>query len=318
MRSQLATLFSLTAALLAVTGCGKHDATSSHATSSSGGVSAPLKVGIIPFEDVDAIQKAFQPYATYLGKKSGRPDGQVFVTPSYAGVLQALQADQIDCAYLNPLSYVLATQQFANTPEKLAPLAMPFFHHSLTYKGVIFVRADSGINSLKDLKGKSFAFGDRTSTSSFLYPAGMLKKAGIDPDKDLKPVNISGTAGVLAVFNKQADAGAIYETGIQQAFTDPATKKVDQAKVSQFKVIATTDPIPNGMFVARGNLDAATLDKLKAALANINSDPDGQAALKAIPWDKMVPADDTIFNPVRQNAQTFGLDIKALDAGKKK
>ena len=133
----------------------------------------------------------------------------------------------------------------------------------------------------------------------------------------MKPVNISGTAGVLAVLNKQADAGAIYETGIQQAFTDPATKTVDQSKVKQFKIIATTDPIPNGMFVARGNLDAATSSKLSAALAGINDDPDGQAALKAIPWDKMVPADDKIFDPVRANAQTFGLDIQALDEKKK-
>ena len=314
MRLKLASILSAIA-LLALTGCGKHETTGTDGTPS-----APLKVGIIPFEDVDAITKAFQPYATYLGKKSGRPDGKVFVTPSYAGVLQALQADQIDCAYLNPLSYVLATQQFTNTPEKLIPISMPYFHHSLTYKGVIYVRTDSGINSLKDLKGKSFAFGDRTSTSGYLYPAGMLKKVGIDPDnpKDLTPRNISGTAGVLAVLNKQADAGAIYEGGIATAFTDAATKKVDQAKVSQFKIIATTDPIPNGMFVARGNLDPATLEKLKTALANINADPDGQAALKVIPWDKIVPADDSIFNPVRENAQTFGLDIKALDAGKKK
>lgn len=317
MRRKLTLFISLAAALLALTGCGKHEAAGTDGTPS-----APLKVGIIPFEDVDAITKAFQPYSTYLGKKSGRPDGQVFVTPSYAGVLQALQADQIDCAYLNPLSYVLATQQFAGTPEKLVPISMPYFHHSLTYKGVIFVRADSGIKTLQDLRGKSFAFGDRTSTSSFLYPAGMLKKAGIDPDnrKDLNPVNSTGTTSVMAVLNKQADAGATYETGIQQAFTDPVTKKVDQAKVSQFRIIAYTDPIPNGMFVARGNLDAATLDKLKAALANINTDPEGQAAMKAISqggWDKMVPADDSIFNPVRENAQTFGLDIKALDEKKK-
>ncbi len=48
------------------------------------------------------------------------------------------------------------------------------------------------------------------------------------------------------------------------------------AKVKEFKVIATTDPIPNGMFVARANLDPATLDKLKQALANINTDPRGR------------------------------------------
>ena len=313
MLPKMTFLLTAFAVLLLMSGCGKHDGTN---TAPGGANGSPLKVGIIPFENVDAIQKSFQPYATYLGKKSGRADGKVFVTPSYAGVLQALQADQIDCAYLNPLSYVLATQEFQNSPEKLVPLAMPYFHGSLTYKGIIYVRADSPIHTLADLKGKSFVFSDRTSTSGFLYPAAMLEKAGIDPDKDLKPRNISGTAGVLAVLNKQADAGAIYETGIETAFTDTATKTVDKSKVAQFRILATTAPIPNGMFVARGNLDPATLDKLKAALAAINTDPDGAAALKVIPWDKMVAADDSIFDPVRTNAQTFGLDLKALDEKK--
>ncbi len=309
-RRLLAGLTAASFAAFALTGCGK--------TGGSGdNTSQPLKVGIIPFESADTITTAFKPFATYVGKNSGRPSGTVFVTPSYAGVLQALQADQIDCAYLNPLSYVLATQQFQNTPEKLIPLAMPYFHNSLTYKGIIFVRADSPIKTLADLRGKSFAFGDRTSTSSFLYPAGLLKKSGIDPNKDLKPVNISGTAGVLAVLNKQVDAGAIYETGIQQAFTDSVTKKVDMSKVDQFRIIATTAPIPNGMIVVRGNLDPATLTKLKAALVSINTTPDGQAALAAIPWNKIVPADDKIFDPVRDNAKLFGLNIQSLDEKKK-
>jgi len=309
MRLKLAAFLYLAVPVLALTGCGRQAGTTT--TGGGGAASAPLKMGVIPYENADAIQKAYSPLATYLGSKAGYSGGQAFVTPSYAGVLQALH--QIDCAYLNPLSYVLATQQFASTPENLVPLAMPYFRHSLTYRGVIYVRADSGINSLKDLKGKSFAFGDRTSTSGFLYPAGILKRAGIDPEKDLKPVNISGTAGVLAVFNKQADAGAIYEGGIEQAFTDTATKAVDQSKVKQFKILAVTDPIPNGMLVARGNLDPQTLTKLKAALAGISKNPDGQAALKAVPWDKVVPPDDKIFDPVRANARTFGLDIKSLD-----
>ncbi len=91
------------------------------------------------------------------------------------------------------------------------------------------------------------------------------------------------------------------------------------AKVREFKIIATTDPIPNGMFVARANLDPATLEKLKQALADINTDPQGQAALKAIPqggWDKLVPADDKIFNPVRKKATILGLNLQSLDTKK--
>lgn len=310
LRARLPLLF-LLAVLFALPGCGTK--TDQNAASSA----APLKVGIIPFEDVDKIETAFKPFASYAGKKAGRPDGQVFVTPAYAGVLQALQADQIDFAYLNPLSYALAVQQFSGTPEKLVPIAMPYFHKSLTYKGIIFVRADSGIHSIKDLKGKSFAFADRTSTSGYLYPAGLMKEAGIDPDKDIKAVNISGNAGIMAVLNGQAAGGATYETGIEGAFTDKATGKVDQSKVKLFRIIAVTDPIPNGMLVVRGNLDPATIDTLRKAMESINTDPDGKAALAAIPWDKVVPADDHLFDSVRKKATILGLNLQSLDQQKK-
>jgi phosphonate transport system substrate-binding protein len=292
----------LAAAVVATTaGCGTRHG------GAGGNSSAPIKVGVIPYDKADTIVAAYTPFANYMAKKTGRPTGQVFVTPEYAGVLQALRADQIDCAYLNPLSYVLAVDQFKNTPEHLIPIGMPYYANSLMYRGDIFVRADSGITSMKDFKGKSFAFADRTSTSGYLYPAGMMKEAGLDPTKDVKAVNISGGGSVAAVFNKLADGGASYDGSIERALKDPA-------KIKQMKVIAQTDPIPNGMFVARGNLDPKTLAALKQAMIDINNEPDGQAALKAMEFNKWVPADDHAFDSVRQKAKILGLDLKSLDA----
>ena len=318
MRSKYSPFLAAAATRILLSGCGKHDAGNTP-SGKSGAALEPLRVGIIPFDKVDALQAGFQPFSDYLGTQSGRPGGKVFVTPTYVGILSALQSDQIDCAYLNPLSYVIAVQEFRDTAQHPIPLAMPYFHGSLTYKGIIYVRADSGIKTLADLRGKTFAFGDQSSTSGYLYPAGMLKAIGIDPEKDIKAVNISGNKGVLAVFNQQADAGATYETGIETAFTDKVTKQTDQAKVAAFRIIATTDAIPNGMFVARADLDKPTLDKLTKALAEINTSPQGKAALKSIPqggWDKMVPADDHIFDPVRKKATLLKLNLQSLDAKK--
>jgi ABC-type phosphate/phosphonate transport system substrate-binding protein len=132
----------------------------------------------------------------------------------------------------------------------------------------------------------------------------------------VKAVNISGTASVMAVYNGQADGGAIYAGGIKLAFTNPVTHQVDESKVKQFRTLATTGPIPNGMIVVRGNLDPATVAKLKQAMVTINTDPAGQAALKAIPdggWNKMVPPDDSIFDGVRKKATLLGLSLKSLD-----
>ncbi|MDR3710294.1 MAG: phosphate/phosphite/phosphonate ABC transporter substrate-binding protein [Capsulimonadaceae bacterium] len=275
----------------------------------------PLKLGVIPFEAAGVIQKGFTPLATFIGQKSGRPSGQVFVTPDYAGVLQALQSDQIDAAYLSPLAYVLAVEQFRNTPEHLVPLGIPYMFGSLTYRGIVFVRTDSGIKTIKDLKGKSFAFADRTSASGYLYPAGLMKEAGLDPDKDIKPVNIGGSASVMAVYNGQADGGAIYEDGIKIAFKDPVTRKIDQTRASQMRVIATTDPIPNGMLVARANLDPKTLALLKKAIDALNTDPNGKAALAKIPdgaWGNISPPDDSMFNSVRKKAKILGLTLSSL------
>ncbi|MEO7718592.1 MAG: phosphate/phosphite/phosphonate ABC transporter substrate-binding protein [Capsulimonas sp.] len=278
---------------------------------SSNPADSAIRVGVIPFDKASVIQEQYAPLAAYLAKKTDRPSGKVFVTPEYAGVLQALRADQVDCAYLSPLAYVLAKKEFENTPERLVPIAMPYFHNKLTYQGIIFARADSGIHKITDFKGKSFVFADRTSASGYLYPAGLMKEAGLDPQKDVKAANITGAGSVLSVFNKVADGGASYEDAIEQQLKNPADEK-------QMVVIAKTEPIPNGMFVARGNLDPKTLAALQKAFVDINTDPDGQAAAKKILYPKWVPADDAFFDSVRKKASVLNISFESLKNVKKK
>jgi phosphonate transport system substrate-binding protein len=301
-------------AVFALAGCGSDKKAEGGGgggtTATSTSSAATLKIGVIPFEDISKIKDNYKPLADYLGKKCGGKAAEVFVTPAYSGVIEALRSDQIDCAYLNPLSYALAVEEFKGKPEQLVPLSMPVFHGSPTYVGIIFTRADSGINTIKDFKGRTFAFADRTSTSGYLYPAGLMMEAGIDPNRDVRAVNMGGSASVLAVFNKQADGGASYDTAIDMTLKDPA-------KIKQMKVIAKTDPIPNGMFVARGNIDPAELEELKAAMAVINNDPEGVEATKKAEYDKWIEPDDKFFDSVRKKATILGLKLSSLDEAKK-
>lgn len=297
----------LAAIFLTVAGCTK----STNAPSAAGGSGTPIRIGVIPYEaSTSKEEQEYKPFAAFFTKDTGRPT-TVTVAGNYIGVVQALQADQIDVAYLNPLSYVLFADKMRNTPEHLVPVAMPYVHGSLYYYGVIFTRTDTGINTLTDLKGKKFVFTQPTSTSGYLYPYNYMLDHGINPKKDLGQIEFAGTdaAVVPAVLNGSADAGAVFEEGLT-LYATPAQQK-------QLKVIARDGPIANGMFVVRGNLDPATMALVKKAFVDVNTDPQGQAALKGLGVAKMAPADDSVFDPVRKAAKTLGLNLQALSPPKK-
>jgi len=274
------------------------------------GAGGDLNIGVIPYEAPSKIKDDYGQFGDYLGKSVGEK-ATIFVSPSYLGIGQALMADQIDCAYLNPLSYVLFTDQMRSRPDALVPLAMPHVHGSLYYYGVIFVRADSGITSIAQLKGKRMAFNEATSTSGYIYPYAYLKSHGVNPDKDFSAVFHANANGVVpAVLNHSADAGAVFE----EALTNPKFLAPESQK--QLRVLVRVGPIANGMFVARGNLDPVLIAKLKAAFVSINTDPAGKVCMKKMDVQQWETANDAVFDPVRVTAKDLGLNLKSLDVKK--
>ena len=263
-----------------------------------------LKVGIVPYDAPSKLQEEYQPFADYLAASAGKT-AQVFVAQDYVGVVQALQADQIDIAYLNPLSYVLFDQRMRGTPEHLIPLAMPDVHGSLYYYGVILTRTDTGIKNIQELKGKKMAFAEPTSTSGYLYPYQYLLEHGVNPDRDLGEKVFAGTPAVIpALLNHTVDAGAVFEEGITM-FATPAQQK-------QLVVLARVGPIANGMLVARGNLSPVLIAQLRAALLKINTDPAAKTAMKDLQVTRWERPKDSVFDPVREAAVVLHLNLTSL------
>src|SRR5258708_17935699 len=87
---------------------------------------------------------------------------------------------------------------------------------SKTYRSQIVVRADSGINSIEQLRGKKFAFVDPASASGFLFPNALLAGMGLDYKTFFSDTIFAGGHDkvIIAVYNKQADGGASFGNNV--------------------------------------------------------------------------------------------------------
>ena len=105
-----------------------------------------------------------------------------------------------------PSSFILAKER----NEKIQLLAMELYKGLKRYNGLIIARKNSGIQTIEDIKGKSFAFGEENSTIGRFLSQSQLVDHGI-VGTDLKQHSYLGRHDLVAqaVINGQFDAGAL-------------------------------------------------------------------------------------------------------------
>ena len=110
---------------------------------------------------------------------------------------------------------------------------------SIYYSGT-FAASNSEVITLKDLKEKSVALGDVSSTSLFNIPVAMMIDAGLDPAKYLGKIIMAGshTNALTALRENRVDGACasfnIFETSVQKGIIDP----------TKIRVLAKSEPIP--------------------------------------------------------------------------
>ena len=156
---------------------------------------------------------------------------------------------------------------------------------------MIFTRHDSNINSLQDLTGKTFAFGDPNSTMSYVVPNGMLAEAGITKDKLARHDFLYSHHNVaLAVLGGYFDAGAVKE----EVFYEFEKKGI--------KLIEKSPPIAEHLFVTRSNLPENLIEEIRYHLLNIAKDKDKDRILHSMKsgTTNLIPVVDEDYDTLRK------------------
>lgn len=246
---------------------------------------ADLVLGVHPFKPPSKLVEAFTPLADYLSGKLGQPVS-VRITRDYQAHIDAAGRDELDIAYLGPVAYVKLRDTYGARPL----LARQQIGNSPVFHGKIFVRQDSRIRTLADLKGKRFAFGESHSTMSHLVPRYMLWQAGITMDRLASHKFLGDHFNVaLGVLAGDYDAGAAKEDVYYQH------------EARGLRAIATSAPMSDHVFVASSKLTQELVHKLRAALLQLDRDPKGAAILQSVTKGvtALVPVKDSDYDTLR-------------------
>lgn len=260
----------------------------------------PFTIGVIPAQTEGEMQTAMDKLQTILSEELDR-EVEIEVYPDYNGVVESMNYDQIDMAYLGPLTYVIAE---ANSNAKAIITQLvdgePF------YNAYIITHKDNPATSLDELlenpEEVQFAFGDPNSTSGSLIPSIELQDRGVyqsEEENQFETVRFTGShdATALSVQNKQVDAGAI-DSAIYNQLLESG--KIDG---EQLKIIWESEPLFQYPWAVLESTDDDTVAKLREAFLAIE-DPE---ILDAFGATGFTEADNADYESIKQAAIKQGI-----------
>ena len=264
-----------------------------------------VRFGVEPYDTSAKLVPIYDHIAKLLADKLGC-EVKVFITTTYNAEIEAMRNGKLEIGEFGPLGYVLAHQ--VAKAEAVAAFSNAEGQPD-NYWASIVVPKGSPIKSVKELKGRTFAFSDPASTSGHLFPAYGLRKAGLDPDKDLTAAYAgSHTASFEALYNKKVDAGELNSEQLESATQRGHYKDGDVV------FLWKSDPIPTDPISVRGDLPAGFKKRLVAALQSLDLSglPAEDRKIMGLGGTRFVPQTDGTYDLIRDLVKTLNIDLEKL------
>lgn len=219
---------------------------------------APLEIAILPYLSTRAVLSTYAPMQQYLERRLQRPvllitapDMQTFIKRTQQGMY----------------GYLITAPHFARYAQLEAGYR-PFLRVERKLYGTLVVSKNSDIHSIDDLRGKVVATPDKLAIISMLG-IELLRNHGLHPGKDVEVrATTSHNSAVLSVQRGWAAAAVTSATALKQ-MPDELRNSVRE--------LATTARVPHLMYLARGDIPAAEVDRFAAILQEfVENSPEGK------------------------------------------
>lgn len=258
----------------------------------------PLQFGVGLFQpDREKNDRTYRPLADHLSTRLGRKV-VLRTVDSWEGLAKSLANSETDIALMGPWGYVLA-----NHYSGAQVVSTILYDGKPEYFAIMVTHPGSGIRRIEDLKGRTFAFGDKGSTSGYLIPFYQFQKMGIDPEKFLGRVIYTRHQAIeTQVARGELDAGADYNRNRDAMIAEGLIKP------EQSRIFWTSPPLPNDAFAVSREVykDKALIVALRKALEEVGPALKSSPDLLPARYTGFVSRDNVFYAPIREAGLATG------------
>jgi phosphonate transport system substrate-binding protein len=249
----------------------------------------PLRVAVAAVISPKGTVESYSPFLSYLEKKLNRPV-ELVQRRTYLEVNDLIEHSEVDIAFVCTSAYIQGHDTFG-----MELLAAPQVDGATIYNSYLIVPISSSAKSMKDLRGKVFAFTDPISLSGRVYPTYLLRELGFTPEEFFARTifTYSHDEAIRAVATQVADGTAVDSLVYEYALAR------DPSLAEKIKIIHTSPDFGIPPVVVSPFTRPQVKAEIRNLLLEMADDPSAADALLAIGVERFVSIDDSVYDSVR-------------------
>ncbi|MBK1875109.1 MULTISPECIES: putative selenate ABC transporter substrate-binding protein [Marinobacter] len=258
----------------------------------------------IPDEDETKLVERFRGVADYLSEQLD-VDVRYIPVKSYAAAVSAFRNNQVQLAWFGGLSGVQARRLVPGSEAIAQGVEDEAFETYFIANTTTAIKPTEKLSDLEaPMKGKTFTFGSKGSTSGRLMPEFYVRDTfGTKPEDFFSRVGFSGnhTRTLRLVEAGTYDIGALNFQVWEKELSDG---NIDTDAV---QVIWKTPAYPDYQWTIRGDVDERFGEGFKQRVTEALLNLDNPELLESFPRSGFIPASNDDYEPIRKTAEEIGI-----------
>lgn len=246
-----------------------------------------LRLGSVAMDIPAEMHRRLTPLTKYLSDTLKRPV-TLKLSSSMSAAIEEVSNGSVELAYLTPVAYLKA-----HAKGNAQLVARTVTNNKHTFQLMVVVRDDSPIRRIQDLKGKTFAFGDKAA----ILQRAVVVGAGM-------PLEGLGEYKFIGHYDNIAKGVAIgdFDAGILK---DTMAHDWEHRGL---RILHRSPPLPPYNIVASSKVDAKLLKLIRQAFLSLDiKNPAHRKVIMALDdeYDGFAPASDADYDVVRELIAPF-------------